>query len=140
MKCDLEHRCHTNYQCTPSEKTILSQFYNACYRKKWRKRPGESVEWADWVQLNLNNNGDTPEGRLLPLPFQCHRSLKLIIKWSRFRLILAASVPLFLSMAVGFWFHIKKGDVQTAYTIASYIVTAGACKYSKNSDKNHLIV
>lgn len=127
-ECDLEHRCHTNYQCTPSEKTILAQLYNACYRHTLSRQRDESIEWADWVQLNLNNNTDTPDGRLLPLPFQCHRSLKLIVKWSRVRLILAASVPLLLSLCIGLWYQFKIEDVQTAYTIASYIMTAGACK------------
>ena len=57
---------------------------------------------------------------------ESHLSLRLITKWSRYRLILASTIPMALSLGMGFYYMQVTGDVQTAWTVSGYIVTAGA--------------
>ncbi len=58
--------------------------------------------------------------------------LKLVVKWSQTRIIVAACIPLVLSLVVGFWYmaaHNFEGAAGNAWAIWSYIDTAGACVF-----------
>jgi len=46
--------------------------------------------------------------------------------------MIAVSFPVILSFAVGLWYMKKTGDVQTAWTLASYIVTGVGGERSKH--------
>ena len=101
------------------------QFYNAVQGSRFHTYPAytpqDSKEWAEWVYQNFNDNQK--------YPFRSELSLKLIIRWSPNRMIFAATFPLLLSLAVGFWYMALSGaedGTSAAWTIASYIVTAGA--------------
>lgn len=48
------------------------------------------------------------------------------MRWSRNRLIIAATVPILLSLSIGFYYMYARDDAQTAWTIGSYLITAGA--------------
>jgi hypothetical protein len=52
-----------------------------------------------------------------------NHSIELLLGWSAVRITIAVSFPVILSFAVGLWYMKKTGDVQTAWTLASYIVT-----------------
>lgn len=78
----------------------------------------DSQAWAEWVHINLNNKRSCP--------FRSQLSLKLVLRWSQGRIATASLCPLLLSFAVGAWYAKVYNDVQTGFTVASYIVTAGA--------------
>ena len=78
----------------------------------------DSQAWAEWVHINLNNKRSCP--------FRSQFSLKLVLRWSQGRIATASLCPLVLSFAVGAWYAKAYNDVQTGFTVASYIVTAGA--------------
>ena len=62
-------------------------------------------------------------------PFESQLSLKLILDWSQRRIAIAALIPLALSLGVGIYYMLVNDGVEgtsTAWTISSYIVTAGA--------------
>ena len=81
----------------------------------------DSIAWAKWVHKTLNNERSSI--------FRSDMSLRLILAWSRKRLVFAACIPLALSFAIGMYLMIAKGDVSNAWTVSSYIITAGACKF-----------
>lgn len=108
------------YPESHAEKVALSQFYNAIGRPPRYARQ-DSKDWADWVHHSFNNSQK--------YTFRSEISLRLVIKWSQNRLIIAATILLLLSMAVGVWYMIVHDGVEgasAAWTIGSYIVTAGA--------------
>jgi hypothetical protein len=103
------------------EQNILSHFilaYNASHR-----HPDEdvTVTWTDWVNRELNGNK--------VIMFEGKYSLELIYSWSAVRLSVAVITPTLFSFAVGLGYMLKTGDVSTAWTISSYIVTAAGGKF-----------
>ncbi|KAH6867868.1 hypothetical protein B0T10DRAFT_534073 [Thelonectria olida] len=82
------------------------------------------ARWGDWVHQHLNRASTDPQaGRF---------ALRLVLRWSIFKLVIYSTIPVVLSLAVGLWFMFvaSKGledsytaVVQTAWTISSYIVT-----------------
>ena len=107
----------------PSQKAIMSQFFLA-YRASYRHSDDTVAKaWQGWVHKNLNGSSDNPlEGRY---------SLQLLYDWSSFRLSFVVVVPLLMSLVIGLWYMIQKGDVVTAWTIALYIVTAAAGEFDE---------
>lgn len=85
----------------------------------------EFKEWSRWVTSELNNwqGGNT---FYVPIPTESHLSLRLMARWSRYRLVLASTIPMILSLAIGFYYMTVSEDIQTAWTVSSYIITAGA--------------
>lgn len=62
-------------------------------------------------------------------PFESQLSLKLVLNWSKRRIAIAALITLALSLGIGIYFmqtHEGVEGTSAAWTIASYIVTAGA--------------
>lgn len=84
--------------------------------------------WLKWVHLRFNNDSCDPEhGRF---------ALQLVLRWSPTKLAIWGVLPILLSLAIGFGYMFKprSGEdfltfVQTAWAIASYIITAAACKF-----------
>jgi hypothetical protein len=93
--------------------------------------------WLDWVHTNFNNSSlDPKQGKF---------ALQLVLQWSPLKLVVWGILPILLSLAVGFGYMFKPtpGEdflivVQTAWAIASYIVTAAACR-SFNIDITKLL-
>src|SRR5436305_11142700 len=83
--------------------------------------------WLDWVHTNFNHNNVKPEeGKF---------AVQSVLRWSPIKLVLWGVAPILLSLVIGFWYMFKPtpGEdsltvVQTAWGIASYIITAAACR------------
>ena len=71
------------------------------------------IRWDEWAVENI---------------FDRNISLELKLGWSVWRLALLVSSPVVLSLVIGFWYQSVTDDVQTAWTIASYVVTAAGGK------------
>lgn len=63
----------------------------------------------DWIMRNITEH---------------QLAISLRLGWSPVRVAFLVLFPLVLSLAVGFWYMARYNDAQTAWTIASYIVTA----------------
>jgi hypothetical protein len=119
------------------ERSILSHFMVA-YKASLRY-PDDDVAkaWTKWVHKELNASN--------VIMFEGKYSLELIYSWSAVRLSVAVVTPTLFSFVMGLRYMIKTGDVSTAWTISSYIVTAAGGKLSlanfqhivKNSSANH---
>jgi hypothetical protein len=102
--------------------TSLRSFYNS-YR--WRSRGAPEYLWNDWTFQHLNNSSTNPlDGRY---------SIEILLSWSVLRLGIVTSIPVVLSLGIGLWYQSRsvegEGDVTgTAWVIATYIITAGACE------------
>ncbi|KAI3538433.1 hypothetical protein CSPX01_09570 [Colletotrichum filicis] len=89
--------------------------------KKWRVPEHIAVAWGDWIHEELNSDShDVLKGKF---------SLELVLGWSVSRIAVVILIPVVLSLAIGLWFNSKgwtdPTTIQTAWSIASYIVTAG---------------
>jgi hypothetical protein len=96
----------------------LRSFYTS-----YRFRSDHAAEylWNDWTFRHLNNSSKNPiEGKY---------SIEILLSWSVLRLAIVTSIPVALSLAVGFWYQTRSGEgdnTGTAWVIATYIITAGA--------------
>jgi len=76
-------------------------------------------EWIDWV-FRLRQSD--------------HRhALEFVEGWNGTRIAVAGLTPLLLSTVLGIIWSIRTGDVQTAFTVAGFILTGGTRKLSKIS-------
>ncbi|EXF73809.1 hypothetical protein CFIO01_05740 [Colletotrichum fioriniae PJ7] len=96
------------------------QFFLHTY-KQWRVPEHIALAWGDWIHQELNNNShDVLNGKY---------SLELVLGWSVTRIAVVILIPVVLSLVIGLWFNSKDWTdlttIQTAWSIASYIVTAG---------------
>ena len=96
----------------------MSQFYLS-YNNPSAADMDYLEEWID-SQFNRPINGD---------PNKYH-SVQLKLAWSVWRISLFIMVPTILSIAIGFYYQAADGDVQTAWTISSYIVTTSGSEYT----------
>lgn len=71
--------------------------------------------WCTWIQENLNASDR-------------RYSIELVYGWAPERVIVVFVIPVMLSFVSGLWYMLATGDVSTAWTIASYVVTAGGSK------------
>lgn len=136
-KCRPQQIGHVSHHTTELENLALSLFFQAMkqsYRRAYYQpavdghedeeddiaflKRRDSKAWAEWVHKNLNASRSCP--------FRSQLSLKLVLRWSTTRISIASAVPLLLSFIVGFWYSAAYDDQQTAWTISSFIVTAGA--------------
>lgn len=62
-----------------------------------------------------------------------HLSLEIILGWPAIRISVVVLLPVVLSLVIGLWFQSRDwtdlATIQTAWALASYIVTAGGYKY-----------
>ena len=70
--------------------------------------------WIDWV-FRLRQ----PDKR---------HALEFVEGWSGTRIAIAGTLPLVFSTLVGVLWSVKTGEVQTAFTVAGFILTAGTRK------------
>ncbi|KAI0545809.1 hypothetical protein F4679DRAFT_559867 [Xylaria curta] len=72
-------------------------------------------KWADWIAKNINEK---------------NYALEIVFDWSPLRVSIALLAPLVLSLVIGLWFNSRNWNdpaiIQTAWGIASYIVTAAS--------------
>jgi hypothetical protein len=54
--------------------------------------------------------------------------LEFVEGWNALRICVTAAVPLAVSTMLGIGWSVRTGDVQTAFTIAGFVLTAGTCK------------
>lgn len=78
----------------------------------------------NWIDSALNSASNDPtSGEML--------SIEVVLGWSTARISVIVLAPVLLSLGVGFWLNSRNwGDattIQTAWSVASYIATAGAC-------------
>ncbi|KAL4863124.1 hypothetical protein BDV12DRAFT_177894 [Aspergillus spectabilis] len=59
-------------------------------------------------------------------PFEGKYSLELVYGWSAMRLAFAGPIAVFLSLVDGLGYMLSTGDVSTAWTIASYVITTAS--------------
>lgn len=67
------------------------------------------------------------------IPSNARYSLELRLGWSVTRIVIMTATPVILSLVVGIWYMQFTGDTQTAWTIASYIVTAAGGEYFEDA-------
>lgn len=77
---------------------------------------GDSHEWIDWVfRLRTKDK---------------RHALEFVESWSGKRIAAAGSIPWVLSTIFGILWSVFLGDLQTAFTVAGFILTACNCKSS----------
>lgn len=91
--------------------------------------PSRSQGWSDWIQISLNSR-ELRGGRCPPSKAV---GLEVVLGWSPTRISIVVLGPVILSLVIGFLFQARDptdlATIQTAWSIASYIVTAGGCEY-----------
>lgn len=115
---------HKRVRVDQSTQHVLAEMFGA-YNTS---RRDVDSRWLSFVHEELNSTNSDPRlGKY---------SLQLILSWSALKLVIWGSIPILLSLVIGFWYMFKShpGEdpvmiVQTAWGISSYIVTAGARKY-----------
>lgn len=123
------------YQCYPTEgyhrvpvmDSKTKRTIQELYRDYRTLDKDYGHRWLDWIHLNFNNGSLDPANGTY--------SLQLVLSWSPVKIIFWGIAPIILSLAIGLWYMLKPTPnedfltvVQTAWAIASYIVTAGACE------------
>ncbi|KXH69364.1 hypothetical protein CSAL01_07106 [Colletotrichum salicis] len=88
--------------------------------KQWRVPEHIALAWADWIHQEFNSDShDVLIGKY---------SLELVLGWSVTKIVVVILTPVVLSLVIGLWFNSKDWTglttIQTAWSIASYIVTA----------------
>ncbi|KAF2496035.1 hypothetical protein BU16DRAFT_560885 [Lophium mytilinum] len=112
--CHPDAGYHENVEMDHKTEMILQSFYHD-YNLKSAKKDYED-RWAKWVHKSFNSCSlDPGDGKL---------ALQLVLRWSPLKITAYVSTPVILSLAIGIWYMKHTGDIQTAWTISSYIVTA----------------
>jgi len=108
----------------------MNQFFQAY--NSWHPSGDVAEVWMTWLHKVFNDSLNDPadmEGKRL--------SIELVLDWSIFRISLVILAPLLLSVVVGLWLNSSNwtdnATIQTAWSVASYIATAGACKPKKRT-------
>ncbi|KAL7933634.1 hypothetical protein V8C35DRAFT_303461 [Trichoderma chlorosporum] len=128
-KCDPFTPKHTRQRLNGGGKQIMAQLYHT-YRL-WSPNDKDIQQWMDWIHKELNHHYYTPEFDANNDPHE-HKmlSLELVLGWSIFRLSFVVLAPVLLSLGIGLWLNSKAWtdptSIQTAWSVASYIATAGA--------------
>jgi hypothetical protein len=81
-----------------------------------------------WITKALNQESNNPlKGEML--------SLEVILGWSAPRISVVVLAPVLLSLRIGLWLNSRNWSdattLQTTWGVASYIATAGACKFKE---------
>ncbi|KAF2232667.1 hypothetical protein EV356DRAFT_241065 [Viridothelium virens] len=114
-ECDVARGSHVKLNLSKVEENTLSYFFRAYKTSRWYPDNDVSNAWTLWVQKNLETNC---------APIESRYSLELIYRWSPVRLSVVVLFPVVFSFGTGLVYMLKTGDVSTAWTISSYIVTA----------------
>jgi hypothetical protein len=128
LKCNWEAEFHEKIEMTVEEEMTLTSLYGAY--GSWTL---DKEDWAMWIHESLNYDCFDPLG----IPLEHTLSLEIVLGWSLFRISVVILAPILLSLALGLWFQSKNindlATVQTAWSIASYVATAGGRKLSQLS-------
>jgi len=121
------YRCHPlqDYHSHPDISDETKRCLAELYRSYRTEKRDYQDRWMTWIHANFNNGSNNPKDGTY--------TLQLLLQWSPIKLIIWSLVPILLSLAIGLWYMINPypGEdhvvvVQTAWTIASYIVTTAA--------------
>lgn len=124
------YRCHPSqdYHSNPGISDETTRCLVELYRNYRTEKRDYQGRWMNWIHKNFNNNSVNPEDGKY--------ALQLLLRWSPLKLVIWASIPIIFSLVIGLWYMISPhpGEdyvavVQTAWTIASYIVTTAAGKH-----------
>ncbi|KAK1751058.1 hypothetical protein QBC47DRAFT_464270 [Echria macrotheca] len=103
------HGRHTHIKDPEAEQYLVALF------EAWRAGEVFKAQWQDWIMKNLNRGN--------PQPAAGSYSIRLVLRWDTYRISFAIMLPVFLSIIAGVTYQELTGDVQTAWSIASYVVT-----------------
>ena len=141
-QCDWRAGSHSSVSLKSEEERTLRQMLLA-YRS-WSRDSYVDDSWAQWIHSSLNNGNADPKGNSRDRSL----SLEVVLGWSPLRLTVAVCFPVALSLAIGLWMQSRDPTdlttIQTAWTVASYVVTASARKLFPNpsdgefSEASHL--
>jgi hypothetical protein len=124
------YRCHPSqdYHSNPDISDETTRCLVELYRNYRTEKKDYQDRWMDWIHKNFNSDSINPEDGKY--------ALQLPLRWSPLKLITWSSMPIIFSLVIGLWYMINPhpGEdyvavVQTAWTVASYIVTTAARKY-----------
>jgi hypothetical protein len=93
--------------------------------KSWYVPSHSALIWANWIHQTLNNSSlDVVDGTY---------AIEVVLDWSATRISIVVLFPVLLSLAIGLWLNSAAwtdlATIQTAWGTASYVVTAGGCKF-----------
>jgi hypothetical protein len=97
--------------------TVLQSFYHDYNSAK------EDYEdrWMKWMHFSLNNTSHDPgDGKY---------ALQLVLRCSPVKITVYVTAPIVLSLVIGIWYMRHTGDIQIAWTISSYVMTAAGGWY-----------
>jgi hypothetical protein len=99
---------------------------------KHREDTRTNEAWKPWIHKHLNSGTyDAKDGKY---------SLQLQLAWSPYRIMVLASTPILLSLAIGIWYDVHYEEPEVAFVIATYIATAGGGKWKPAISGSGLIV
>ncbi|KAG9244739.1 hypothetical protein BJ878DRAFT_504823 [Calycina marina] len=93
----------------PLDEFVLQEVLYAC---KNPEKVNSGTEWIDWV-FSLRQ-------------VECRHALEFIEGWNGSRVAVAGSIPLVISTFVGIIWSFKTGEIQDAFAVAGFILTAGS--------------
>ncbi|KAI0097998.1 hypothetical protein GGR51DRAFT_452604 [Nemania sp. FL0031] len=121
-KCNTEIGTHERVEL---DKNGIADLQLLLYTyKKWWVSDSTARLWANWIHATLNNGSNVvPDGTY---------SLEIVLGWSGARIAVVVLVPVLLSLAIGVYINSQNWTdlttIQTAWSIASYVVTSGGRK------------
>jgi hypothetical protein len=124
-RCVTSTGAHKQLELDTSALSDLKQFRAAYKKRPW---PPAVVNegWSRWVV-------DCLDGGSMDIMNEDAYSLEIVLGWSPSRISIAVLSPVALSLVIGFWFNSRDwtdlATIQTAWGLASYIATAGGCKW-----------
>ncbi|KAI1612711.1 hypothetical protein EDD37DRAFT_607373 [Exophiala viscosa] len=121
------------YECDPAKgyhrEVELDHETGRALSELWRSYKGNKLDyegrWLMWIHEHFNADSNNPEMGGLTLEFK--------LRWSVVKVVFWGTVPIVLSLVIGFWYmYSDHGDVddvavaEAAWVIATYIVTSSA--------------
>ncbi|EPE34698.1 hypothetical protein GLAREA_10392 [Glarea lozoyensis ATCC 20868] len=123
-KCHPTEDYHTTIDYDSATKRALAELFKD-YQSRFWTFEDHGDRWMNWIHAEFNNSDADPRNGTY--------SLQLVLGWSVPKLIFWGTAPVVLSLVVGLWYMLTPQPgadyvavVQTAWTIASYIVTSAA--------------
>ncbi|KAF1972687.1 hypothetical protein BU23DRAFT_156017 [Bimuria novae-zelandiae CBS 107.79] len=102
----------TRLTVVPLDVFVLQEIY---YAYRHPDSVTSATDWIQWVfRLRKRNK---------------RHALEFVEGWNSTRVIIAAALPWLISCLVGIIWTATRGDAQTAFTVASFILTSGTGEY-----------
>ncbi|KAK7192338.1 hypothetical protein PSPO01_01910 [Paraphaeosphaeria sporulosa] len=94
----------------PLDEFVLQELFYA-YRHPQQATSSGQTNWIEWVfRLRQQNK---------------RHALEFVEGWNTTRIVIAGAIPWLISCLVGIVWTAKGGDAQTAFTVASFILSSG---------------